>query len=1244
MVAKYILCDWRGHLWPAKVLSRRGPSAKAKRKRALLLAVQILGVDEKIRVKRADVKALTTSDLEAVAFSARTMPKGSMPLGQKRGYRRALRAAWEMLRKRESWGQEQKAKVPKALAPPQKTRQKPGCPLARKRHRKPRRALWTRRKKSKRPGPEPGPMPSESEDAFLLGEKLQEPMSAAPPAAAVQTEAPHSSSVGQKVPTLASPRKRKAKEKPKGKRGKAGTSAVACLTPTVVEEGAGATQDQGVPSQPLGLPRAEPRAVYREAEDSCPTTQATSSECSVSTERTEDSGEDTSEAVSQAARVPFKDRLPKLQIVFRTPKRRKKLRKAARDKGPPKSRGKTGKKGGEGRVTGLLTPGEKRSNKKQRLVDKGPAKVPRKSGRKEEEGPATSDTALQETRATKKRRLDDRTRPEIRGTYKKGEEEPSTSSAAPRATPRIKKGRPPRKRPRKIPGKAGRNEEDELASMFMALHMSPPTETQQLVNKPLSKVPRKGGRRAEEGAPTTLVTLQDTQPAEKPRLEDIEPPKISGEPYRKEEGPHASIVTHQEPPPTEKLRLADEGLPKVHEKSDRKGEEGAPSSFVAPQEMNSIEKARLIDKEPPSIHCKTDSKGEEEPSTSFAASQETPPIDTGRLDDKEMSVVPQKGYREEEERPDVSVVALHDTCPTEKQKVVDKGMPKICRKSKKKAGEGISTSFAAIRDSPPAKKKRVVDKGLSKDPRKGVRKEEEGPATSILTLQESPPIEKLRQVVKVLPKVHWTYSKEEEEESTSLAARQQYPLTETGGLIDKGPPKVPGMSDRKEEEGPTTSTVTLQESHIAEKQRLVEKLFPKLYWKSDGEAGEGPSTSFAAPQDVSPAKKRRLVEKGLSKKSGRNGGEGPSTSLAALQDSPPANKQRLVDRESPKTPKKAIRKGEKGPATPSPIGKGALVWFKFQEHPYWPAVVKSVSETDKTARVFLIEASLCPEKRGIRVPLARLKHLDCAGKDKFLKTARKAYPEGVNWVFSLITHYRKQLGRGSFVGSFLNYYTADVSYRIRRVIQDSELDITFPKVDYTELEALEDSEETALQGMPSHKKILPDRTKAAWDRDNQKLVDFIVKKKGADSHLLAILKGKKQSRWLRSFLNSHQYVVCVETYLEDEDQLELVTKHLQQVYEHIDQRLQALVRDKVKFVLEVLLPEAIICSIAALDGLEYKDAEKKYLQGPPVHYREKELFDKNSLKRVRRRLASTCAASSSLGAPGPQHAASSSSQ
>jgi len=133
-------------------------------------------------------------------------------------------------------------------------------------------------------------------------------------------------------------------------------------------------------------------------------------------------------------------------------------------------------------------------------------------------------------------------------------------------------------------------------------------------------------------------------------------------------------------------------------------------------------------------------------------------------------------------------------------------------------------------------------------------------------------------------------------------------------------------------------------------------------------------------------------------------------------------------------------------------------------------------------------------------------------------------------------------------------------------------------------------------------------------------VDFIVNAKGTESHLLAILNGTKGSRWLKSFLNAHRFTPCIETYFEDEDQLDEVVKYLQEVYKQIDEKMLTRIRnDKIKFILEVLLPEAIICSISAVDGLDYKAAEAKYLKGPSLGYRERELFDSKILFEKRRK-------------------------
>lgn len=297
---------------------------------------------------------------------------------------------------------------------------------------------------------------------------------------------------------------------------------------------------------------------------------------------------------------------------------------------------------------------------------------------------------------------------------------------------------------------------------------------------------------------------------------------------------------------------------------------------------------------------------------------------------------------------------------------------------------------------------------------------------------------------------------------------------------------------------------------------------------------------------------------------------------------------------------------------------GMLVWLKYQKYPFWPAVVKSVRRRDKKASVLFIEGHMNPKGRGITVPLRRLKHFDCKDKQALLNKAKEDFNQAIGWCVSLITDYRVRLGCGSFSGSFLEYYAADISYPVRKSIQQDVLGTRFPQL------CQEDPEEPTVRSpwgrRQSYRKVLPDRSRAARDRANQKLVEYIVKARGAESHLRAILKNKKPSRWLKMFLNSGQYVTCVETYLEDEEQLDLVVKYLQRVYQEMGSRaLTPANGDRVRFILDVLLPEAIICAISAVDAVDYKTAEEKYIKGPSLGYREKEIFDNQLLEERNQR-------------------------
>ncbi|NWU13024.1 MUM1 protein, partial [Cephalopterus ornatus] len=306
---------------------------------------------------------------------------------------------------------------------------------------------------------------------------------------------------------------------------------------------------------------------------------------------------------------------------------------------------------------------------------------------------------------------------------------------------------------------------------------------------------------------------------------------------------------------------------------------------------------------------------------------------------------------------------------------------------------------------------------------------------------------------------------------------------------------------------------------------------------------------------------------------------------------------------------------------PQSIEEGMLVWCKLRRYPYWPAVVKAVKRKHRRACVLFIDGTTNEKKKGevrqlictsncvsssFSVSLKSLKHFDCEEKQELIERAKENYPQEIEWCIQLIRDYWVRVGCRSFTGSFLEYFAADISYPVRKQGHQSEVEMTFPSVEE------EDLGESSSENSPQKplRRLLPDRSRAARDRENKKLVEFIVKTKGAEEHLLGILKSRKKSRWLKKFLNSYWYVTRVETYLEDEEQLELVFDYLKEVYREMDTtNLRQILGDGIKFISDVLLPEAIIYAIAAVYDIDYKKAEEKYIKGPPVTKRERELFD-----------------------------------
>ncbi|NXQ30978.1 MUM1 protein, partial [Alaudala cheleensis] len=280
--------------------------------------------------------------------------------------------------------------------------------------------------------------------------------------------------------------------------------------------------------------------------------------------------------------------------------------------------------------------------------------------------------------------------------------------------------------------------------------------------------------------------------------------------------------------------------------------------------------------------------------------------------------------------------------------------------------------------------------------------------------------------------------------------------------------------------------------------------------------------------------------------------------------------------------------------------EGMLVWCKLRRYPYWPAVVKAVKRKHRRACVLFIDGTTNEKKKGFSVSLKSLKHFDCEEKQELIEKAKENYSREIEWCLQLILDYRIRVGCHSFTGSFLEYFAADISYPVRKEGYQSVEQMAFPNTG--EEGAGESSSDTSPQKPP--RKLLPDRTRAARDRENKKLVEFIVKTKGAEEHLLGILKSGKESRWLKKFLSSSRYMTCVETYLEDEEQLDLVVGYLKEVYREMDTRnLHQILGDGIRFISDVLLPEAIICAIAAVDDIDYEKAEEKYIKGPPVSKR-----------------------------------------
>ncbi|KAM4818632.1 PWWP domain-containing DNA repair factor 3B-like [Thomomys bottae] len=130
----YVLCHWKGDLWPAKVLSRAGTQTHNEGREGSLLDVQILSV-EKVQVRSTDVRPLTEAGTEAIVSSAGlclranefpgdALYRDSGPPGQASAHTEALKVALEILSSRKLAGQGTPVESPQSE--PEAPRAQPG--------------------------------------------------------------------------------------------------------------------------------------------------------------------------------------------------------------------------------------------------------------------------------------------------------------------------------------------------------------------------------------------------------------------------------------------------------------------------------------------------------------------------------------------------------------------------------------------------------------------------------------------------------------------------------------------------------------------------------------------------------------------------------------------------------------------------------------------------------------------------------------------------------------------------------------------------------------------------------------------------------------------------------------------------------------------------------------------------------------------------------------------------------------
>ncbi|XP_054625624.1 PWWP domain-containing DNA repair factor 3A-like [Dunckerocampus dactyliophorus] len=302
---------------------------------------------------------------------------------------------------------------------------------------------------------------------------------------------------------------------------------------------------------------------------------------------------------------------------------------------------------------------------------------------------------------------------------------------------------------------------------------------------------------------------------------------------------------------------------------------------------------------------------------------------------------------------------------------------------------------------------------------------------------------------------------------------------------------------------------------------------------------------------------------------------------------------------------------------PPSIKEGAFVWCKYRHFPTWPALVKRVNHKTKKATILYVDELSIKKKKGFTVSLKSLKPFDCEGANENVTKYQEKNVAALEWSLELITDYIIRIACGSFSGSFLEYCAHDMSYPVRRKYPQTTSISSDPMTNGLWGDQREDdvngvSIQEEEEASKCAKRLLPDRTHAAHNRANEKLVHFIVKQRMVEDRLLAVIRGQAQSRWLRHFQTSDRRRVG-NIYLEDEQQLDQVYSYLNELYgtavATVPYQDEVEFMERVPFVLDVLLPEAITYAIAGVDNVSIEKAEEKYLKGRCISNRETQEFD-----------------------------------